>query len=254
MCLAIFKPKNLKIPDRSIIERAWISNPDGAGISIRHDNHVEIIKGIMTLDELQSILYSGLLEDHDVFIHLRYSTSGSIIPGLTHPFPLSNKNDELLSTHTITDQALVHNGVLFSPLFKDYSDTAIFSRYLKMTKMDDDTILNRIGSGNKIGIMTPQNVRLIGQWILHEDGLSYSNDYSLRDYSRLDFTSRLDDPFWFKDDSYFDNDDYNDFDDLICPCCGHEEVEYIGLKTKTFECLRCNAVFNDQYFILNKVG
>jgi predicted glutamine amidotransferase len=234
MCLAIFKPAN-KSFNRDHITTAWRNNPHGAGLAIRTKNAVEIYKGFMTLDGLSSFLNDNesFLEAHDVVLHLRWSTSGTIKPGLCHPFPASKNNNDLLALELVTDTALIHNGVMFQPNLNDYSDTAIFSRYFAHFAPSLKQI-NKVIKNDRLAIVTKDGVKMLGFWEVKGDCF-YSNTYSLE-------TNNYN--FDFKDDylkEYF----------FECPICGSESVDHIGINSNAHECLDCHSVFNGTDFILD---
>lgn len=230
MCLIIFKEKNKEF-DYSKFETVWNRNSDGAGLSIRRENHIEIIKGIDTLEKLYSILdKNGGFKNYEVALHFRYTTSGVTNKGMTHPFPISSNNSDLLSLNIKTSEALIHNGVMFSPKFQEkFSDTAIFTKWISLFKPDQKRI-KEVLKENRLLIMNLKENIFLGEW--HNiDGLKYSNTYSLE-------------PSF--NDSFYELYDF----ETECPCCGGE-AELIGLNTKTYECLNCTSVFND-YDTLNQ--
>lgn len=231
MCLAIFKPKGQKIPENEIIS-SWRYNSDGAGLCVR-DNGAFIKKGFMSLNEYLAYILENedYLLSHDVVFHLRYTTSGNTVPELTHPFPISSKNSDLLKLEFHCEKALIHNGVLFNPLFENsYSDTAIFSKWLSFFKPSKKKIESE-SKGNRLAIVCKDRVELIGHW--HEiSGIFYSNLYS------IDFDDKKSDKFFWDYDSNFR-------DDIpFCPLCSSDEVENIGVYTDTCECLDCGTVFS----------
>lgn len=285
MCLAIFKPMKAEFPSDSIMKRAWGNNPDGAGLAIVTENGVKIIKGLMTFEALKEKIESLDLYDFEVLIHFRWATSGpdNKPAGMTHPFPISRKNEELKALELICDRALIHNGVMFSPNLSDYSDTAIFSRYLSyFPNATSEQIKDCIPYGNKVAIATKNGVELFGNWTV-KNGCHFSNEFSFEtpayysnkskfkkskyeiDYDyfekkngkeEADFAfadSRRDDPYY-----YSETVDYSDFDfeedhaDLeYCPHCDSDNTEMIGIRTKTAECLDCGAVYNETDFLIS---
>lgn len=241
MCLAIFKPKNKLFPDELTLRRAWKNNPDGAGLAICTDEGVQIIKGLMTFDDFFSLLDNSLIP-FDVIIHFRWATSGNVDASMTHPFPVSNDNKDLKSLEILTEKAIIHNGVLFSPKFSSgYSDTAIFTRYLALKGINYDKI-HEIIKSDRLAICSSNGVELLGQW--HDiNGVFYSNLYSIENTYKNNFR----DPYFYSDD-FFDLKSYDDDLDF-CPCCGSDEVEHIASRSLTFECLSCGTIYNDTHFL-----
>jgi hypothetical protein len=252
MCLAIFKPQNKMIPDEMTLRRAWKNNPHGAGVAIRTIDGVQIIKGLMTIDSLLNVLNDSLI-GFDLVIHFRWATSGNVNAEMTHPFPVSNDNNDLKSLDLLTDTAIIHNGVMFSPRFDSgYSDTAIFSRYLAINGINYSKIQEIIGY-DRLAIVTQDDVELIGQWN-EIDGVFYSNLYSIADEieSKWAYRDNLKDPYFHSSDdwAFYDSRNYFEDEDLeFCPCCSSDEIEHIGLKSLTFECLECGVVFNESHFL-----
>jgi hypothetical protein len=228
MCLAIIKKENQLIPYENI-RIAWKQNSDGAGLCFREDGQVRIIKGFMQLDEFINFLCENeaIFTPIELVIHLRFSTSGTIKPELTHPFPTAKNNEHLTSLDCYTDQAIIHNGVMFSPIFKDYSDTAIFSRWMSFNPSFD--AINRVVQNDRLVLFSHDDTITIGQW--HEiDGNLYSNLYSLESKK-----------------SYYDDYNFMRYDSFLghaCPNCENEDCESIGIESEIYECLDCGTVFS----------
>lgn len=110
MCLAIFKPAGLDIPEENL-KQGFDSNNDGCGICWAQDGQLHIEKGMMTFDDFYGI-YQGVKE-FPMLIHFRKSTHGKKNEDNCHPFLF---NDGKL--------ALIHNGVIpIKCTENDYSDT-----------------------------------------------------------------------------------------------------------------------------------
>lgn len=244
MCLAIYKPKNQKFPSDKVLENAWGYNPHGAGLAILHDDCVEIIKGIMTLEALLDFL--PLIDiKKEVVLHLRYSTSGKIEPAMCHPFPIEHSKTAYRKLTHMTKKALVHNGVMFQPRLNQVSDTAIFSRLMALNPNMCDKTIKRIVGSDRLAILdsNAQKVSLIGDWI-KKDGVFYSNTYSL-------VSSRYEEKSF---NAYSKNDSYDDDSMEICPCCGSEDTIKIGYATKTYECYECLTVYNETNFLESELS
>ena len=236
MCLAIYKKQGEKLNLKKI-KLAWNNNPHGSGIAIKYNHTIKVIKGIMKLDELIEIIEKNdHFKGYEALIHLRYSTSGGYSPTMTHPFPISKKNDDLLKIEYNTDKALIHNGVLFNPILNNYSDTAIFSRYLAYKdNHKNDELINSLIGRDKVAIFeTGKPTRLFGKWE-EIDGVFYSNTHSFYEEKNFNFGN-------------YDHDE--DFIDC-CPLCESEDIFRIGVYSKTYECGDCYSVFNEKYFLEN---
>jgi hypothetical protein len=244
MCLAIFKKENQDLPIENIIE-AWACNKDGAGICYRENGKVRIIKGFFNKNEFIDYLLDNyeFFKSIEMMIHLRYSTSGETNARMCHPFALETNNDKMTATDTLTDCAVIHNGVMFNPkLGLGYSDTAIFTRLHAMKNLNHDQI-NKIIGGNRVCLFGAKENKFYGQWHDIGDGCLYSN----LSYFTHGFVDHgiFDDGFWL--------DDYE-----ICPCCGGDYCDAINSNKTVFECYDCLTVFKDGQIIeskyLNKVG
>jgi hypothetical protein len=267
MCLAIYKPAGEKIPFTEI-KQAWTGNKDGAGLAVRMNGSVEIHKGFMSLSEYTDFIgkFSEELRYLDVVFHLRYTTSGNTVPGMTHPFPVSKKNNELKALYHVTDKAIIHNGVMFNPMSPShgYSDTAIFSKWLAL-KNPDEKEMKKVLGGDRLAIVTGEKVSLMGNWT-EIAGCFYSQTYSINTYRSSSLWSEprkgkvltwdpksgksmkeVFDDYEYKDEE-FDVDALMEMD--FCPSCGSDRTEQIGYNTITFECLDCCAVYN-QYDCLD---
>ena len=241
MCLAIYKKKGVSINKTLIdnIKTAWSGNSDGAGYSIKLNEGIYTKKGIMTLDELLNDL--KLIGTNEAVIHLRYATSGEIDEGMTHPFNIDSgvDNKKLKETEFMSNRIMAHNGVLFSPIFDDYSDTAILSRMIARANverlgaiLDNKKLIDIMGSDRLCFMGHGEETILIGQW--HEiDGVSYSNLYTLKDDSGLKWGNSWD-----------------DLDDKECQCidCKSYDLELVGMHYDVFTCLSCGSIFNDKGF------
>jgi predicted glutamine amidotransferase len=106
MCVIIHQPKGKKISKKVLIS-AWDSNPDGAGISLRLKNNIQVIKGLMTFNDFYEAYEE--LKNFELVIHFRFATHGAKIPEFTHPFKIDDKH------HTepifIANKVLHHNGI-----------------------------------------------------------------------------------------------------------------------------------------------
>ncbi len=236
MCLAIYKPKKQSF-NLEDVRLAWSNNPHGAGIAVRGpDGKILISKGFMKLAMLEDWLEKNVhhLVGREAVLHLRWATSGNTDEGMTHPFPVSSKNTELKAMGLITDAVVIHNGVLFSPTMGGkYSDTAIFTKWLKVCKPSKARIKEVVGV-DRVVIMNKSGTTFYGEWN-ERHGCKYSNLYSVMpDHFSSGYYSS-----WYDSDlnvgSWADE----------CPLCESSEVESIGVYTKTMECLSCATVYNE---------
>ena len=135
MCVAIYKPANVKTPSLDTLKRCWDANPDGAGFALRtggDEYAIEIHKGYMTWKQFKAAFEKYRLADFagNLLLHFRIATHGGISPGNTHPFSLTGDVKLLKHTNVRTNYALIHNGMLPINPEGDISDTMEFCRKL----------------------------------------------------------------------------------------------------------------------------
>ena len=111
MCLAIYKPADVKIPE-DYIRNGWSANSHGAGFAYASKGRLKVRKGFMNLGDLLKAWKQA--ENHSAVLHFRLATHGSRGPTMTHPFSVSD------------DLAVIHNGILEIQTTGDNSDTAEF--------------------------------------------------------------------------------------------------------------------------------
>jgi len=177
VCQLIVKPKNSVLPE-NLVRYAWNANNDGAGIAIKHNNKVEIIKGLFKLKHLLTALEEH--KDKDLLVHLRYATHGEKNVDNTHPFILG-------------DSAIGHNGVLskFLPMPHDKrSDTRILvddylNKALEQTKdrkaykfLSNPAIkflIQELIGTSKLAALTPQGFIILNEELgVWHEGIWYS--------------------------------------------------------------------------------
>ncbi len=195
MCVAIYKPENVKTPNLETLEKCWNANPDGAGFAMISDNSkyaISIHKGFMDWEDFVKAYYQYKLADYQgrLLIHFRVATHGGVSKGNTHPFPLTSDIKLLKSQNTLCNFALIHNGMLpITPSQKNISDTMELCKKLANGKFYNSIpqiadLLNDLIGSNKIAIMTKDDVFLAGNWELVDD-VYFSNlnwDYYFDDY------------------------------------------------------------------------
>lgn len=170
MCLIIADVDTVGVPVEHF-RLAWNSNKDGAGVMYwDSDGKLQVVKGIMTLDELLKVLEP--LNGHCQFaVHFRFATHGGVSPELTHPFDIGQGS------------YLMHNGVVDCPKFWDGSDTSFLADGMKTRcKSEGDLLsymkfLDETEYGSKFILFTPDHYQMAGRWH-KENGVYYSNLYS----------------------------------------------------------------------------
>lgn len=136
MCVIAIKNKGVDFPSADSINAMWTANSDGAGFMYTLDDKVYIEKGFMKLKDFTraiSELSSKLkkdgvsLTDLPMVLHFRITTHGGTSPQLTHPFPISSKENHLKALDLTCDLGLAHNGIIHSVGTQaGLSDTAVY--------------------------------------------------------------------------------------------------------------------------------
>ena len=191
MCVIITKSKNQNKPSKEFLEKAWKTNPDGAGYMIANGNNVIISKGYMSFKSFYKAV-SKLPNDKAIVYHFRIATHGARNEKGTHPFPITS-NDKLLQKQFMkTDLGVAHNGIiqLCGNYTKDknphnLSDTQLFIRdYLSHIKKIDNWYMNsniqkmiKELIKSKMTVLDKQgNIIYIGDFV-EVDGYKCSNNY-----------------------------------------------------------------------------
>ena len=114
MCIVITKDKYVSMPSNNTLRRCWQSNPQGAGYMYTDPTTRQVIgkKGFMTLDAFLKELSNPKLDKMNVVIHFRIATHGGVNDAATHPFPISNKVDDLNALEWTSRAGIAHNGII----------------------------------------------------------------------------------------------------------------------------------------------
>ena len=134
MCIAIYSLKGTDIPSEDILKTCFLNNPDGAGFAFNRGGKVHIVKGFMDYKGFISAFKKYDAEfgfkQRGVLIHFRIATHGGVNVGCCHPFPISSNEKQLKKSKTISDYAVIHNGIIFLTADKKnpLSDTMLFIR------------------------------------------------------------------------------------------------------------------------------
>lgn len=118
MCLAIFKPAKVAIPEARL-RNGWVNNNDGAGFAYIKKGKVVSEKGFMFLsDFLPAYKEASTRHPASPFvIHFRIRSMGDKSPANTHPF-------------TVENGVMIHNGTIMgtgATYAAGPSDTAKFA-------------------------------------------------------------------------------------------------------------------------------
>lgn len=188
MCIIVYSPLGERIKDE-ILMNCWNNHDDGAGMIIRDDNNgIHYIKGLMDIEMVREY-YDNIMSDNpecEHAVHFRTGTSGKDAVGCTHPFPISEKEDDLMRLYgNDVDQVMMHNGILGHGE-GNLSDTQVYVRDIlyPLRKELDNPALHKLIECNidwsKILIMTKEDTHLLGDWILDGDFYYTNRDYKPR--------------------------------------------------------------------------
>ena len=187
MCIICVSPKGIRQPDDQTIRTMFAHNPHGAGYMVARDGRVQISKGYMDIEEFLTAVHAERFTARDsVVYHFRISTQAGVNPGMTHPFPLSNRLRDMTALDLTCQCGVAHNGIIrltSSAKETRYSDTALFiQKYLsRLIKAPEDLknpeLLNQVWdlAQSKFAILDGSGyVTTIGNFF-NERGLLFSN-------------------------------------------------------------------------------
>lgn len=238
MCIIIAKMKHKRLPTESELKNSFYNNSDGAGLMYVDNGEVCIEKGFMTYKEFKK-RYDELCREYNNFegkslvLHFRIGTSSGNTPKNTHPYPISNKENDLHKTRLTTDLGVVHNGIIhdYNPKGKNptTNDTQqfimrylhpLYSNFKEFYKCK--AIMNGIEdiTNSKLTFLdTDDKLYFVGDFI-NKDGLLFSNGtymdyssyysniksggysaYNWEDYDTLD-TLSFNNSFNYEDDDF----------------------------------------------------
>ena len=167
MCIIIYKPANVSMPDRFMRYRCELSNPHGFGYATPTKYY-----RTMNCREFEDHLNS-ITKAEPAIMHCRIATHGSLKKSNCHPF-----NDP------VTGISFAHNGILDIPTIGDKTDseTAFLTRFVPVlrkygldSKKLDMAVAEIIGA-SRFAFLSPEGeVRLFGRWYEGTDGCFYSH-------------------------------------------------------------------------------
>lgn len=212
MCIIVVKKKGIDLPSKETLKTCFERNHDGAGLMYVQNGQVIIDKGYMDFKSfykrLQKVEHKiGNLKNHAIVMHFRIGTQGANDKATTHPFPISNKVEDLKATYFRTDVGMVHNGIISKFNYdKTISDTQLFIKdfvsVIKKLRVDfykDKDVLgllkNEIGYSKLCFLDKDENIYYIGDKV-EDNGIIYSNDtykpYEYKYNTRTKYSSAWD--------------------------------------------------------------
>jgi hypothetical protein len=193
MCLLIYKPQNVTLPEEHLAN-GMRQNDDGAGFALQipHKRTLYVSKGYWSLDQFlkayrEACAYYG--GSPGAMIHFRFATGGKVNRENCHPFILSASPQ----TDGYADLALAHNGVLQKvSACENFSDTYHLARQCSQywtQRAIKRELRSHVGPSNKFVLLSPNKANIIGeefgQW---DGGAWYSNGGYKKSFSRFTYS------------------------------------------------------------------
>ena len=229
MCILICKEKNVELPSKKRLEICFENNSDGCGFMFTRNNKLIIEKGFMDFDNF----YKRLMEvdkelnlyEQNVILHFRISTSGKICGNLTHGYVVTDDYDKMKETYVELEEgiAMSHNGILPSKYIPskeiqnkhNINDTMKFihdvvyplvqlDKYSVFKPFYQDMLEKEIGTNKLAFLNSNGEMTKIGNFILGDDGVWYSNDtYEKMWWSSYSTSSTVSGSYYYG--NYYDN-------------------------------------------------
>lgn len=193
MCLITVAPKGTNKNSDFLFNSLKYSannNQDGSGFMYKRngENFVNLEKGYWDVNELiEDIKKLNLTEEDELVVHHRIATKGEISQSNTHPFIVSEDEDEIgsVSVSNIEKPVMAHNGGFSGYGNELQSDTFCFVKEIvaqpeliallkRSPKIYAEAISGRLGS-NKLAFLFPdRDLVLLGEYKT-EDGYYFSH-------------------------------------------------------------------------------
>jgi hypothetical protein len=168
MCIIIFKPAGVRLPDRYTLYKCEVSNPHGFGFATP-----KRVFHSMNRKDFERELKANATVEEPCIIHCRIATHGSIKKSNCHPF-----------VDLESGVAFAHNGMLdIKPIGdKTDSETAFLTRFVPVIREHgihgpelDAAVDEIIGFSRFIFMDADGEVRMFGHWYRGADGCYYSH-------------------------------------------------------------------------------
>jgi predicted glutamine amidotransferase len=175
MCVICIKPQGVVINVKDL-KLMFEANSHGAGFAILEKGKVYYKKGLMSIEELIQEIKEFNTPKYDLVVHCRLASVGGITSELTHPFPITDKKEKLLSLEGYSKVVLFHNGTLYYNRLSNLSDTADLALKLNELKVTPEKLVKILSlfSDQKFVLMTSKKIYHIGEFFEHK-GLLVSN-------------------------------------------------------------------------------
>lgn len=228
MCIIVAKDRAGRLPTQDELKNCFNRNSDGAGFMYVKNDKVIIDKGYMTFNDFIK-RYNKLLRKFDNFnnkslvIHFRIGTSGTNSAKNTHPYPITNIQENLHKRYFACKLGVAHNGIIhdYTPnkylnnTNNDTNDTQEFIKHYltplkenfkNFYKNDDMKKAIEYLTNSKFAFINKNDdLELIGDFI-EDNNLHFSNST----YKKIEYTYKSD--YKFKNyswDDYFYTHNYN---------------------------------------------
>ncbi len=192
MCIIAYKPAGAAFPPKKILQTCFQNNPDGGGFMFAAGGVVHIVKGLMSFSAYYKELKTARRIYGDAIpyvLHFRITTQAGVRRDCTHPFPLSDKMEQLRKLKTTAQIGVAHNGVisLTSTYYSKqitYSDTMEFiTDYLSLIIDSPEYYKNektvkliaRLAESRLAILDGSGHCEIIGDGWVMDDGVLYSN-------------------------------------------------------------------------------
>ena len=261
MCVIAIKKRGVNMPDEKTLKTMWTNNPHGAGIMYADDDgKVYIDKGYMDWtafhERIKTLGDPEVVRDMAVVIHFRIATHGGILPGNTHPFPVSDNVGQLVKLRCACKVGIAHNGIIPITPREGISDTMEWtaSELAPFAKAHpgwykDKPTLAKIGKRiqSKLAVLDGKGViSYYGDFIVESDGMIYSNTsykprfsavYTYRDANIYEFEEELSDKQWAQHDGGLPPWDTGRKSVWLLPAdeCNTGKIHYIGSRNDVVE-------------------
>ena len=177
MCVIIITNPENPI-NKNELQRAWNTNPDGAGYAYTDGETVHFKRGFMNFKKFNKEV-QDLQQHYNLMLHLRISTGGGIEPINTHPYKVGNM---LKMNGETTAPVVSMNGIIYGETLKTkrghlMNDTASYiMRYENAFKVINTDILNIISeeTGAKWAAVTTNGI-IYSKQFKQYNGRQYSN-------------------------------------------------------------------------------
>ena len=179
MCIIAYKPKNQKY-ERDVLERCYLANNHGCGMSYIENGEVKIVKGMFKFEEFWELIRQVQENiESPIVSHFRVKSIGDIEEKNCHPFRIDAKHSvchngtihAFAATNSKLSDTVLFNHNILKPMFAEYPEfyKTKFGRFLI-----EETIKER----NKIVILDADGSCTIfnesaGEWT--PEGIWYSN-------------------------------------------------------------------------------